>query len=440
MSPPRTMALAVPAPPLDLRRPLRFGFGALAVGLALTLWWAAAVPLAEGVPAEGVVKTEGSRRSVQHPRGGTVREILVHDGDAVHAGQPLLRLDDTEARARLGMLDARWWPALATEARLLAERDELPSLEFPAALSEATAPAAQEAMAAQRRLFVARHTALQQDEAAQQAALESLRAYGSGLKNQGGSREEQIRSLTEELKTWRELQAQGFVARARLFEIERSLMALQGQRSEDLGQLSRVDGSVAEAQAKRAQRQAEWRRDIEAQLSEVQSRIAELREQRAAAQDELARCTLTAPVDGTVMDLALRTEGGVAAAGQRLLDLVPSHEALLVEAQVPDRLADGLVKGLPAQVRFTSRDQRLTQPAAGRVVYVAADRSADPQNPEGWYLVKVQLTPQALKEADVPSLQPGMPAQVMVATGERSMLAYLVSPLTKRLNGALSER
>jgi protease secretion system membrane fusion protein len=437
---PTTIELAPPPLPLDLRRPLRFGLGALAIGFAVTLWWAAAVPLAEGVPADGVVKTEGSRRSVQHARGGIVREILVRDGDAVRQGQPLLRLDDTDAKARLGMIEARWWPALALETRLLAERDGLEKIEFPAALREADSPAAAEAMVAQERLFEARRSAVSQDDAAQTAAVDSLRAYGSGLKHQSATREEQIRSLNEELKTWRELQAQGYVARARLFEIERNLMALQGQHSQDLGTLSRVEGSVAETQAKRGQRAAELRRDIETQLAEVQSRLAELREQRTALQDELARTTLAAPVDGVVVDLAVHTEGGVATAGQKLLDVVPSKEALLVEAQVPVRLADGLVNGLASEVRFTSRDQRLTQPALGKVVYVAADRSVDAQNPEGWYLVKVAVTPEALHAAGIAALQPGMPAQVMVATGQRSMLAYLLDPLTKRLNGVLAER
>jgi HlyD family type I secretion membrane fusion protein len=434
------LPLAPPPLPLDLRRPLRFGLAALAIGVAALFGWAAAVPLAEGVPADGVVKTEGSRRSVQHARGGTVREILVRDGDVVHAGQPLLRLDDGDVQARIGIVDARWWPALAAEARLLAERDGHDRIDFPAQLRDAGQPAATEAMNAQQHVFEARRAALVQDEAAQQAAMESLRAYGSGLKDQTGSREEQIRSLNEELKTWRELQAQGYVARARLFEIERNLMALQGQRSQDLGTLSRVDGSVAEAQAKRAQRQSELQRDVETQLAETQARIAELREQRNALQDELARCTLTAPVDGTVVDLAVHTQGGVVSGGQRLLDVVPAHEALLIEAQVPVRLADGLVTGLAGQVRFTSRDQRLTKPAEGRVVYVAADRSADAMNPEGWYLVKLTVTPEALREAGVPALQPGMPAQVLIATGQRSMLDYLISPMTKRLNGVLSER
>lgn len=429
-----------PGPPLDARRPMRVGFAVLAFGLALTLGWSAAVPLAEGVPVDGVVKTEGSRRSLQHARGGTVREILVRDGDSVRAGQPLLRLDDTELRARLGMLEARWWPALALEARLLAERDGRQSIDFPQALQGANVSMAADAVRAQQRLFDARRAVLAQDDAAQAAAIESLRSYGAGLKDQSGTREEQIRSLNEELATWRDLQAQGFVARARLFEIERNLMAVQGQFSESQGTLSRVDGTVAETRAKRAQRQAEWRRDIETQLAEAQARVAELNEQRGALQDELARATLVAPVDGRVVDLALHTLGGVVAAGQRLLDVVPSAEALLVEAAVPARLADGLVKGLASQVRFTSRDQRLTQPAEGQVVYVAADRSADAQNPEGWYLVRVMVSPEALKAAGVPTLQPGMPAQVMIATGQRSMLAYLLDPLTKRMNGVFAER
>jgi protease secretion system membrane fusion protein len=434
-------AIELPPPvPMDLKRPLRFGLGALAIGLAVTLWWAAAVPLAEGIPADGVVKTEGSRRSVQHPRGGTLREILVRDGDVVRQGQPMVRLDDTDAKARLGMIEARWWPALALEARLLAERDGRTRIAFPDELRDSKADGAIDAVQAQQRLFEARRAALSQDEVAQQVAVDSLRAYGHGLKDQTASREEQIRSLNEELKTWRELQAQGYVARARLFEIERNLMAVQGQYSQDIGTLSRVEGSVAETQAKRAQRQSELRRDIEAQLTDVQSRIAELREQRTALKDELVRCTLTAPVDGTVVDLAVHTEGGVATAGQKLMDIVPSREALLVEAQVPVRLSDGLVNGLTAQVRFTSRDQRLTKPADGQVVYVAADRSADLQNPDGWYLVRVVVTTQALKDAGVASLQPGMPAQVMIATGERSMLAYLLDPLTMRLNGVLAER
>lgn len=195
MNPGKTMDAMELAPPvpLDMKRPLRFGLGALAIGAAVTLWWSAAVPLAEGVPADGVVKTEGSRRSLQHARGGTLREILVRDGDTVRQGQPLLRLDDTDAKARMGMIEARWWPSLAQEARLLAERDGLARITFPSELVDAKTPGAADAMGAQHRLFDARRAALSQDDVAQQAAVDSLRAYGSGLKDQSGTREEQIR-------------------------------------------------------------------------------------------------------------------------------------------------------------------------------------------------------------------------------------------------------
>jgi HlyD family type I secretion membrane fusion protein len=300
--------------------------------------------------------------------------------------------------------------------------------------------AAADAMRTQQQLFGARRSGLFTDVAMQESNASSLETYIRGLRAQADAKTEQIRLLQVELDSLRELAAQGYVPRARVSDIERQIALLQGQRAEDLGNIGRVKGSVSESRMKITQRRTDSTKDIETQLTEVQSRVNELREQRASLRDELDRTLVRAPSEGVVVDLAVHSVGAVINPSQRILDVVPAREPLIVEAQVPARLFDNLHNGMACDVRFTGPDQSVTRPVKGHVSYIAADRSIDAARGESYFVTRVQITDQALAEAGLKVMQPGMPATVMITTAHRSLLHYLVAPLGKRLPGALSER
>jgi HlyD family type I secretion membrane fusion protein len=428
-------------PPLDLQTPVIWGLAVLVIGSVGFIGWAATAPLAEGVPAEGYVKVETNRKPVQHLRGGVVDEILVRDGERVAAGQVLIRLNDSDVKSRSAVIESRMMSALALQARLLAERQGARELVFPAELRDAPEQgAAADAMRTQQQLFGARRSGLFTDVAMQESNASSLETYIRGLRAQADAKTEQIRLLQVELDSLRELAAQGYVPRARVSDIERQIALLQGQRAEDLGNIGRVKGSVSESRMKITQRRTDSTKDIETQLTEVQSRVNELREQRASLRDELDRTLVRAPSEGVVVDLAVHSVGAVINPSQRILDVVPAREPLIVEAQVPARLFDNLYAGMACDVRFTGPDQSVTRPVKGHVSYIAADRSIDAARGESYFVTRVQITDQALAEAGLKVMQPGMPATVMITTAHRSLLHYLVAPLGKRLPGALTER
>ncbi len=441
-APAKPQALATRArPPLDMQMPVMWGLAVLVLGSVGFITWAATAPLAEGVPAEGYVKVETNRKPVQHLRGGVVDEIMVRDGEHVAAGQVLMRLNDSDVKSRSAVIESRMMSALALQARLLAERQGARELVFPAELRDAPEQsAAADAMRTQQQLFGARRSGLHTDVAMQESNASSLETYIRGLRAQADAKTEQIRLLQVELDSFKELAAQGYVPRARVSDLERQIALLQGQRAEDLGNIGRVKGSVSESRMKIMQRRTDSTKDIETQLTEVQSRVNELREQRASLRDELDRTLVKAPSEGVVVDLAVHSVGAVINPSQRILDVVPAREPLIVEAQVPARLFDNLHTGMACDVRFTGPDQSVTRPVKGHVSYIAADRSIDPARGESYFVTRVQITDQALAEAGLKVMQPGMPATVMITTAHRSLLHYLLAPLGKRLPGALSER
>ncbi|MEY4750542.1 MAG: hypothetical protein RIQ60_2756 [Pseudomonadota bacterium] len=433
--------VARPRPPLDLRGPVVWGLAVLVLGSVGFIAWAATAPLAEGVPAEGFVKVETNRKPVQHLRGGIVDALLVREGQHVKAGDVLLRLNDQDVRSRMAVVESRLMSALALQARLLAERQGALQLVFPDELQSAPdQQAAAEAMRTQQQLFNARRSGLHTDVAMQESNATSLETYIRGLRAQADAKADQIRLLEIELSSLRELAAQGYVTRTRVSDIERQILLLQGQRGEDMGNIARVKGSVSESRMKISQRRTDASKDVETQLTDVQSRVNELREQRGALHDELERTQVRAPGEGVVVDLAVHSVGGVINPSQRILDIVPAREPLVVEAQVPARLFDNLRTGMICDVRFTGPDQSVTRPVKGQVNYIAADRSIDPARGESYFVTRVQISDQTLAEAGLKVMQPGMPATVMITTAHRSLLRYLISPLGKRLSSAMTER
>ena len=429
------------APPVDTRGAMHWGFLALLLGGIGFFVWAAVAPLSQGVPVQGYVKVEGNSKAVQHLRGGIVEEILVREGDRVKAGQPLLRLNETQLKAQLGIVESQLISALATEARLLAERSGKGQVEFPEFLLERKDhPLVIEAMDTQRQLFGTRRAALRGEEAIGRENISGLEQQVRGMESQEQAKTRQLKLFNDELDALRPLYEQGYVPRNRMFELERSVAYLSGQRSEDMANIGRARSQISEIQLKIHQSREVYQKEVETQLTETQRLVGDLRERYVATQDDLSRAVVRSPANGTVVGLTMFTVGGVAAPGQKLMDVVPEGRTLQIEAQIPTQLIDNVKPGLAADIRFSALDRFDVAHIAGRLVYVSADRMTDPVTNQAYFLGRVEVTPEGMRMLAGHELLPGMPADVVIITGERTLLGYLIHPLVSRLHFAFTER
>jgi HlyD family type I secretion membrane fusion protein len=443
--PARPVASPPPPPPpdADYRRPVRLGVLMLVVGLGGFLLWAALAPIDEGVPAAGVVAVESKRKRVDHLTGGLIERILVRDGQVVAEGDPLVELNETQAKAALNAIEGEWRvaAATATAARLEAERAGARSIVFPKALLDAAGdPEAAAAMRTQSELFRSRRGALAGELAIVRESVRGLELQMKSLERVMEGRALQIRLFTEQYESFLKLHAEKFVSRNQLIDIERQLAEVQTKQSEDLARMAEVGARLSEFRMRGAQREIEYRREVEALYAEVQKSLATLGERLTAQRDTVRRLVLRAPSGGTVIDLAYSTLGGVIKPGDRILDIVPDGDELIIEAQVPPQYIDRLVAGQPADVHFDAYMSRVDRPVlTGTVKVVSADALVDPRTGIPYYAMRVAVPGAELKRLGDIRVQPGMQATVMVKTGERSLLAYLTRPLLRRFQGALGE-
>lgn len=437
----RATAAGLQSSALALDEPARWGRRAFWLGGGAFLLWAFLAPLGQGVPAHGMVKVDGQRKTLQHPRGGVVEEILVREGDKVAAGQPLLRLNESQAQAQHGVVDAQLISLLAAEARLQAERLGAANMVLPAFLQSRKAdPEVAEVLQVQRHLFATRQAALNGELSIIQENIRGLQEMLQGLDQQEKSRAEQLRLFAEELAALKPLAEQGFVPRNKLFEVERAVAMVSGQRSEAVAAIGRTRSQVSELKLKALQSRETYRKEVETQLTDVQRQIADYRERRIATQDELERVVLRAPVDGTIVDLSVHTVGGVVQAGQKILDVVPAEQVLVVEAKIPPHLIDSVRVGQSADVHFLALDQTVVPAIPGVLTYVSADTIVDPRTDLAYFVGRVIPSDEGMKKLGDKAIQPGMPADVVIKTGERTFIGYLLKPLLNRLHFALTER
>jgi len=420
----------------------RLGLVVLVLGLGGFLLWAATAPLSQGVPTNGFIKVEGSRKTLQHLKGGIVDKILVQEGDVVKAGQPLVILNDTQLKSEQGALESQLISLRAMEARLTAEREGRAEVRYPEfLLKRAGNPHAAQAMREQSLLFRTRVDGIQGEELIANEMVAGLELQIEGMTAQDQSSQQQIKLFTEELDTLRPLYEQGFVPRNRMFELERSIAYLGGQRSENLTNIGRAKRQIAETRLKLTQTKSDYKKEVETQLTDVQRQAADLDQKLAGIEDDLRRVVMRASDDGVVVDLALHTVGGVVTPGQKLMDLVPTNDALLVEVQIPTHLIDSVHVGLDADVTFTALDRAVIPTVPGKLTYVSADRLTEPNKPEiSYFIGRVVVTPAGMAKLGKHDLQPGMPAEVVIKTGQRTMLEYLLRPLLVRVKSAFTER
>jgi len=430
-------------PDADYARVLWRGLLILLLGGGGFLAWALLAPLDEGIPAEGTVAVESSRKRVDHLSGGLVEQILVREGQTVRQGDELLVLNETQSKSALNATQTQRFTAMAMLDRLRTEREGQATLSFSPELVAAAAgdPEVAAVMRAQQDLFASRRVALEGELRIIRESVRGLEQQLASLSQLKLEREKQITLLNEQLSSFRELRTAGFVSRNNLLELERQMAEVTSRQGEDLSNIAGVNARLAEFRMRGSQRQIETRREVEAQLAEVQRDLSTLGERLAGQRDTYERLVLRAPVSGKVVDLAFHTVGGVVRPGERILDIVPENDALVVEARVAPQYIDSLHAGLPADVHFDAYASQVQRPVIrGELAVVSADALKDERSGQRYYTVRVAVPPQEVQRLGGLRLQPGMQTTVMVKTGERTLMTYLLNPLTRRFQTGLSER
>jgi protease secretion system membrane fusion protein len=426
----------------DARAYTRLGWIIVLVGVLGFLLWASLAPLDKGVPMNGSVARESNRKAVQHLTGGTVEDILVHEGDSVKAGQVLARMNNVTASAQAEMTRVQYFTARAVEARLLAERDGKDALAFPAALAAARDdPRVIQNVGLQGQLFASRRAALHSELAALDETIAGIRLQLAGTQASRDSKQQQLVILDEQLRNMRELARDGYVPRSRLQDLERSHAQTSGALAEDVGMIGRAQRQVAELGLRRSQRLQEFQRDVRGQLSDVQKEAGALASRMKADEFTVQNVDLKAPVDGVVMGVNVFTRGGVVPAGFKLMDVVPTGDALVVEGQLPVNLVDKVHPGLPVQLIFAAFNASSTPQIAGEITTVSADRLVDDKSGMPYYRVSARVTPAGLKmiAKNRMEIRPGMPVNLFVKTGERTMMSYLLKPIFDRAHTSMTE-
>lgn len=423
-------------------------------GLALILvvfggfgTWASVAPLQSAALAPGVITVEHYRKTVQHLEGGIIRTLEVHDGDAVEQDQVLATIDDTQSRAQLEVLRGQLYIRVAQEARLAAQRDGRSVVHYPhELLAHQQDPRIQDAMRLQDQVFNVRRAASDGERAVYRRQIEQLRAKVKGLQAQTLSRDRLVESYRGDLTDFKSLLKEGFTEKQKVEELERALAQSEGQRGQLVSDIAASELQIAEIELKILQLQKDLQREVAKELSEVQTELFGLREKVQSVERTVSRAVIKAPVSGMVLGLAVHTLGAVIPPGGRLLDIVPQDQKLIIEAQVAPIDIDRVTVGQVAEVRFSAFKTRDLPTIEGTLISVSADRLVrDPKESHGgdtaYYLARVEVSPaglQALRTADL-ELVPGMPAEVLINTGARTLVQYLMKPLTDTVKRSFIE-
>lgn len=410
------------------------GFGSLAA-------WSALAPLSTAAIASGTVVVDSYRKSVQHLQGGIIQDILVRDGQKVQAGDVLVRLDPTQTRSLAQMLRAQVDLAKAEEARMLAERDGLEEIRFPADLVERsrTERDLAETMAGQKRIFEARRQSLTgQTSILRNRIAQSLEQI-SGMEIQEKAKLRQSALLDKELNGLRELAERGNAPANKVLQYEREVEALTAERGEILSRIASVRQQIGEAELQITQARKTFLEQVETDLRTTQAKLFESTERLHATTAELSRMEVRAPEAGVVVDMAVHTVDGVIAPGSRILDIVPQNDHLVVDAQIRPADIDGLEVGMPAEIRFPAFNQRTTPMIHGQLKTVSADRLVDPKTNMPYFNVRVLVDEKSKESISGLNIIPGMPAEVVIKKGERTLLSYLIQPMRDTFVRAMRE-
>ncbi|WP_416776772.1 HlyD family type I secretion periplasmic adaptor subunit [Xenorhabdus budapestensis] len=426
--------------PLDANRYLRLGWLIIGIGILGFFIWSAFAPLDKGVASSGLVVVDGNRKTVQSPTNGIIRQILVTEGEHISAGQVLVQLSQVQVNAQIDSLTQQLHTTLATEARLLAEQQGLDTLVFsPDLLAQRSEPRFDNILALQKQLFMSRREMLRSDLAGIQQAEEGLIFQIKGLREAMANKQRQQASLKEQVTNLSPLTEEGYFPRNRYLELQRNQIELSGSMAEMTGRIGQLEKQQQETHQRMIQRQADYQREVRSQLADIQVQANELKNKLETAQFDLSHTSITAPVEGTVVGLKVFTQGGVVASGEKLMEILPDQSALEVEARLMVHLIDKVNIGQNVDLMFTALNQNSTPKVTGKLLVISADRLVDDMTRESYYQIRVRVTPEGMEKLADLHIKPGMPVEVFVKTGSRSLLSYLFKPLVDRASTSLIE-
>ncbi len=420
------------------RKPRRIGLGILAIVFGGFGLWAMLAPMDSAALAPGVVTVKNYRKTVQHLEGGIVSEILVSDGQVVAAGQTLLALDSTQAQAELDILKGQYFTTRAMDNRLTAERDALDIVVFADDL-DAEDLRALEAIKNEEQIFTARRNErLGEIEVLEQRIIQH-KSQIDGLRALIASKQEIIKSYSEEVKDLSALLVDGFVDKQRLREVERNRSSLMGEVADKRATIAQTEVAIGETRLQILQLNKQFTMEVADQLAKTQGAVYDLREKISAIEDTVRRTRLIAPVSGIVIGMNTHTVGGVIRSGEPILDIVPEREELVIEARVSPHDIDRVAVGTDATVRFSAFSSATTPKILAVVTNISADRLIDEKTGAPYYLAQVEVSEEGTKMLGSLTLIAGMPAEVLIKTGQRTLFQYLVQPASNILARSLIE-
>jgi HlyD family secretion protein len=429
----------------DVQRTLsRHVLAVVAVAIVLVLalgGWAATTEFAGAVIGQGQLVVNSNVKKVQHPSGGIIGELLVQEGQHVREGDIVARLDDTQARANLAIIVKALDENTARAAREEAERDDSDHVEFPKELvARIDNPDVGKAVDGERKQFEMRRTAREGKRAQLKERIAQLRDEVRGNESQIESKKTQVDWVAKELSGIRDLWSKNLIPYARLTALEREKERLEGERGQLIAAIAQAKGKMTETELQILQIDQDMRSEVGKDLAEIRAKTAELVEKKVAAEDQLKRVDIRAPIDGTVFQKAVHTVGGVITAGEVLMLIVPEADALEAEVKVQPQDIDQLRLGQTAILRFTAFNQRTTPELNGEVNRVSADVTEDQKTGARYYTVRIAIPASEIARLKGLKIVPGMPVESFIQTSSRTVMSYLIRPLHDQISRAFREK
>lgn len=411
---------------------LAFTFGTLGI-------WGYLAPLDSAALAPGHVTVKSYRKTVQHLDGGIVQELIAKDGDIIKAGDLLIKLDATEIKAQLDILRSQQITLSAQLARLTAERDHNTTITFPSSWQDEPNAQMAQAREGETQIFKTRKNTQEGEIAVLKQRIGQLESKIKGLQGQRSSKQQLAASYHEESKDLKELLAQGYADKLRLRDMERNYAQTTGEIASFSSEIASAEIQIGETRLEILQLEKKFQEDVANKLSEVQAEHYDVSQRLVATQDKVTRTDIKAPAGGRVLGLSVHNVGGVIIAGHPILDIVPQQEELIIEAQVSPIDIDRVHKGLEADIRFSAFKQAIVPEVQGKVINLSADRLTDERTGNTYYQAQVELLPESYSKLRGVELVPGMPAEVFINTGERTVFEYLMQPITNSFARAFIE-